>query len=396
MRSLIALNRPALTWIFLGLACTPPTHDAVGAGVGAAADTLIRDLIPQEGGEAATLAERMRHYGVPGLSVAVLRDGEVAWAHGFGVKLVTTQERVDSETVFSVGSVSKVGAAATTLRLAEAGELDLDRDVGHYLKSWSIPENPYTDNSPVTLRRLMSHTAGTTVHGFADFQPGEALPSTVQILQSTGPAKNAPVVVDTEPGTRWRYSGGGTTIEQLVIEDVTGSGFAAAARTWVFEPLGMSRSTYVNPLPVEHGNIARAHDRRGQPAALPRGWEAMPESAASGLWTSPSDFARLLIAFRDSWLGKPDAFLSQALAQDLLTEVAPGDYGLGPELAGSGPTRRYMHGGANDSYKACFVVYLESGDGAVVFANGAGGGDLIEEVVDALTRSEGWPTAEGS
>ncbi len=373
------------------LACTSVTRDDVVVEVDSDIDTLVYDLIPKEGGASTTLRARMDHYGVPGISVAVLRNGEVGWARGFGVKLVGTDDLVDTATVFSVASLSKVAAAATTLRLVNAGLLDLDRDVMDYLTSWSIPENPYTTESPVTLRRLMSHTAGTTVHGFADFQPGEALPTTVQILEGSGPAKNSPVVVSDEPGTIYRYSGGGTTIQQLVIEDVTGSPLASAAVEWVFDPLGLSRSSFVNPLPAGHGNIARAHDDRGRPTALPRGWEAMPEAAASGLWTSPSDYSRIVIALRNSWLGTPSSYISHDLGQDVMTKVRPGNFGLGPYLGGDGRSRYFSHGGSNESYKSYFRVFLESGHGAVVFTNGAGGSDLVEEIIDALDRIEGWP-----
>ncbi len=373
------------------LACTSVTRDDVVVEVDSDIDTLVYDLIPKEGGASTTLRARMDHYGVPGISVAVLRNGEVGWARGFGVKLVGTDDLVDTATVFSVASLSKVAAAATTLRLVNAGLLDLDRDVMDYLTSWSIPENPYTTESPVTLRRLMSHTAGTTVHGFADFQPGEALPTTVQILEGSGPAKNSPVVVSDEPGTIYRYSGGGTTIQQLVIEDVTGSPLASAAVEWVFDPLGLSRSSFVNPLPAGHGNIARAHDDRGRPTALPRGWEAMPEAAASGLWTSPSDYSRIVIALRNSWLGTPSSYISHDLGQDVMTKVRPGNFGLGPYLGGDGRSRYFSHGGSNESYKSYFRVFLESGHGAVVFTNGAGGSELVEEIIEALERIEGWP-----
>jgi CubicO group peptidase (beta-lactamase class C family) len=362
-------------------ACTSVTQDDVVVEIDSDIDSLVYDLIPKEGGASATLRERMDYYGVPGISVAVLRNGEVGWARGFGAKLVGTEDLVDTATVFSVASLSKVAAAATTLRLVNAGLLDLDRDVMDYLTSWSIPENPYTTESPVTLRRLMSHTAGTTVHGFADFQPGEALPTTVQILEGSGPAKNSPVVVSHEPGT----------IQQLVIEDVTGSPLANAAVEWVFDPLGLSRSSFVNPLPAGHGNIARAHDDRGRPTALPRGWEAMPEAAASGLWTSPSDYSRLVIALRNSWLGTNGSFINHDLGQDVMTKVGPGNYGLGPYLGGGGRSRYFSHGGSNESYKSYFRVFLESGDGAVIFTNGAGGSDLVEEIIDALDRIEGWP-----
>lgn len=183
--------------------------------------------------------------------------------------------------------MSKVGAAATSLRLVDAGRIELDRDVGDVLTRWTIPANEFSTVEKPTLRRLLSHTAGFTVHGFADFQPGEELPTVEDILAGRPPAKNPPVVIDFTPGSQWRYSGGGITVEQLVIEEVTGMAFSDAAREWVFEPLGMTRSTYVNPIPASHGNIARAHGPDGEPRALPRGWEAMPEIAASGSGPPP-------------------------------------------------------------------------------------------------------------
>ncbi|MCG8468874.1 MAG: beta-lactamase family protein [Gemmatimonadetes bacterium] len=336
-----------------------------------------------------TIEERMQHYGVAGVSIAVIDDGELLWAKAYGVKQAGHPEPIDTETVFSVGSVSKVGAAAVTLRLVDEGKLDVDRNVNDYLTRWRVPDNELTAREPVTLRRIMSHTAGLTVHGFADFQPGEDLPTLVEILDGTGPAKNAPVRVDLLPGSEFRYSGGGTTVEQLVIEEVSGMDFTAAARHYVFEPLGMSRSTYENPLPAEHGNIARAHDARGEPAALPRGWEAMPEAAASGLWTTPSDYARLIIAFIESYQGDGETFLTYETARDMMTEVPPGIFGLGPELGGEGPTRNFVHGGANNSYKAFMAGYLAEGDGLVIFTNGTQGNRLIGEIRRAVAVA-GW------
>jgi CubicO group peptidase (beta-lactamase class C family) len=261
--------------------------------------------------------------------------------------------------------------------------------VNDYLRRWKVPANELTAREPVTLRRILSHTAGLTVHGFADFQPGESLPTVVQILDGTGPAKNAPVRVDLLPGSEFRYSGGGVTVEQLVIEDVTGLEFAEAAREYVFDPLGMNRSTYVNPLPAEHGNVALAHGPDGAPRALPRGWEAMPEAAASGLWTTPSDYARLIIALIESYQGDGDTFLTFEIARDMMTEVPPSIFGLGPEVGGEGPTRNFVHGGANDSYRAHMSGYLAQGDGLVIFTNGARGGELIREIRLAIADA-GW------
>ncbi len=338
-----------------------------------------------------SLEDRMAFYGVPGVSIAVIENGAVLWAKGYGVKQAGSNDPIDTETVFSVGSVSKVGAAAITLRLADEGRLDVDRDVNDYLRRWKIPANDLTAKEPVTLRRIMSHTAGLTVHGFADYLPGEDLPTVVQILDGVAPAKNRPVRVDLLPGSEYRYSGGGTTVEQLVIEDVTGLAFTEAARRYLFGPLGMDRSTYENPLPAGHGNIARAHGRDGTPAALPRGWEAMPEAAASGLWTTPSDYAKLIIALIDSYHGRENAFLAQETAHDMMTAVPPGIFGLGPEVGGEGETLNFVHGGANDSYRALMAGYINLEGGLVIFTNGTQGNRLIGEIRRAV-QAAGWPS----
>ncbi len=348
---------------------------------GAAADQSIR----------WTIEERMAHYGVAGVSVALIEDGALLWAKGYGLKQAGTHDAIDPETVFSVGSVSKVGTAAITLRLVDEGRLDVDRPVNEYLQRWKVPSNEFTEREPVTLRKIMSHTAGLTVHGFQDFQPGEDLPEVVQILDGAPPAKNPPVRVDLLPGSEFRYSGGGTTVEQLVIEDVTGLSFPEAAREHLFGPLGMRRSTYENPLPAAHGNVARAHGPDGKPRALPRGWEAMPEAAASGLWTTPSDYARLIIALIESYQGDGDTFLRYETARDMMTAVPPSIFGLGPEVGGEGPTRNFVHGGANDSYRAWIAGYLAEGDGLVIFTNGARGNELIAEIRMAVDAA-GWPS----
>ena len=336
------------------------------------------------------LQERMEHWKVPGLSVAVIRHGKVAWARGYGVLQAGGKDPVNTETMFSVGSVSKVGSAALALRLVDAGKLDLDRDVNGYLSRWKIPDTPYTLVRPVTLRGLMSHTAGLSVHGFADYQPDETLPTTVDTLLGRAPAKNEKVEVIFTPGSRVQYSGGGITVEQLVVEEVTGDAFAPAALRYLLEPLGMKRSTYENPVPEAFGNIAKAHGPDGEPRALPRGYEAMPETAASGLWTTPSDLARLVIALMQSYQGT-GGFLSGRLAHQMMTEVGRSNYGLGPALQGEGLERRFSHGGANDSYKAWIEGHLATGDGAVICANGARGTSLYVEVRRAIALAEGWP-----
>ncbi len=336
--------------------------------------------IYEEALEEFDLQARMNRHNVPGVSFAVIKNGKLHWAKGYGVIQKGNPEPINTETMFSVGSVSKVGAATMSLRLQEQGKLNIDTNVNQYLKSWEIPESSYTKEQPVTLRSIMSHTAGLTVHGFADFLPNEKLPTTVQILKGEWPAKNNEVYVNIPVGSRYRYSGGGTTVEQLIIEDLTNRKFHQAANELLFKPLKMNRSSYKNPLPVSFGNIAKAHNRSGNITALPRGYQAMPEAAASGLWTTPSDFSKLMIMLMKAYHGENNSYLSQSITRDMMTPVAPSTYGLGPRIKTNGQNIEFSHGGANDSYRAHFSGFLPNQNGYIIFTNGTGGSGLINEL----------------
>lgn len=325
------------------------------------------------------LTSKMERYGVPGVSMAIIENGQLEWAKGYGLLQVGRPERIDTETLFSVGSVSKVGAAVISLKLHEKGILDIDRDVNQYLTSWKVPHNEYTEQASVTLRRIMSHTSGLTVHGFADFEPDEKLPTTVEILEGKWPAKSGRVYVNIPIGSRFRYSGGGTTVEQMVIEDLTGQDFHEAANRILFELLEMQRSSYQNALPESVGNIAKAHNRNGRPVALPRGYHSMPEAAASGLWTTPSDFAKLMIMLMKAYTGEHD-YLSQHTVEDMMTPVNPSEYGLGPRIEERVDDIIFSHGGANDCYKAHFSGSLAKQNGFIIFTNGTDGHQLIRDL----------------
>lgn len=340
------------------------------------------------------LLDRMAFWHVPGLSVAVIRNGHIAWTKGYGVRRVGRPEPVDSQTLFSVGSLSKVGTAAITLHLVSQGRLDLDRNVNAYLKRWQVPDDARTALRPVTLRGILSHSGGLSIDGFADFQPGEPLPTLVETLDGKGPAKEDPVRVIYTPGTMSAYSGGGVEVERLAIEDVTGLPFAEVADRMLLGPLRMGRSTYAEPLPANTPDVAMAHDEKGTPRALPTGWETMPQNAASGLWTTPGDYARLMIALRDAYLGQPGAMFGPDIAHAMMTEVGGSHAGLGPFLAGIGSTRRFYHSGANDSYRAWMEMNLATGNGVVIFTNSPNGTKLRPEVTRAIASAEGWATSD--
>lgn len=379
--------------LFAGTTTMAGAQDAPGAQASRWAAVLEHGLRPSiaKPGEAVprwTMRERMAHYKVPGVAVAVLEDGKVVYAAGFGVREAGTDDAVDADTMFSVGSVSKMAAAATSLRLVAQGRIALDRDVGTYLKSWRIPAAPGIRDPRVTLRMLLSHTSGLGVHGFEDYLPGEKLPTILETLDGKPPAKNDPVRLQHEPGAQSDYSGGGITVEQLLIEDVSGKSLVEVAREQVFEPLDMRRSTFESPLPARYGNIAKAHDREGKPTALPRGWQSFPEQAASGLWISARDLGTLVAALIESYRGD-GGLLPRAIATQMMTEVSPGARGLGPELSGSGATRRFLHDGSNDSYHAAIEGYLDSGDGLVILTNGKNSKGLRGEIRNAISDALG-------
>ena len=322
----------------------------------------------------------MKEHNVPGVSVALIKDGKPIQSRSYGIKQAGKTDVIDEKTVFSVGSVSKVANALVALKLVSDGKLDLDEDVNKYLKSWKVPASEFTKDNPITLRHLLSHTAGLSVHGFADYYPGETLPTPIQTLNGERPAKNGKVDVIFEPGSRFKYSGGGTTVVQQIIADVTGMPYEKATEKILFEPLGIKRASFVNPLPKEFGNIAKAHDRSGKAVALPRGYQAMPEMAASGLWTTPGELLKILTSTKDG-------FLKSEIVEDMITSEKNTTYGLGPRIAKHDRGTLVSHGGSNESYKASFSILWEEKTGFAVFTNSGSGADLIRDL-DPTIREE--------
>lgn len=335
-----------------------------------------------------SLAERMRFYKVPGVSIAVIHEGRVEWARGFGVKEAGKNDTVTPETLFQAGSISKPVAALAALRLVQDGKLNLDEDVNAKLISWKVPENEFTREQKVTLRRLLSHTAGLTVHGFPGYAADAPVPTVVQVLDGAKPANTAAVRVDTVPGTLWRYSGGGYTVMQQLLVDVTRKPFPELLRQRVFEPLGLRHSTYEQPLPASLAATAATAHNDGQP--IPGRWHTYPEMAAAGLWTTPTDLAQIAIEIQRTLAGRSDKILTPATARRMVT-VERNDYGLGPGVEGTGASARFSHGGVDEGFEAFWLAYESTGQGAVVMTNGSGGSALAMEVIRAVAREYNWP-----
>lgn len=342
--------------------------------------------------ETWTLADRMAHYHVPGVSIAVIDHGTIAWVRGYGVTRAGGTVAVSPDTLFQAASISKPLTAAAALSLVEAGRLTLDTDVNAALKSWRLP--PSTAESaqgvPVTLRELLSHTAGINVPGFDGYAAGAPLPTLLQILNGEPPANSGPIGIAMKPGTTWRYSGGGYCIVQQLLVDVSGQDFPTLLHDRVLAPAGMSASTFAQPLPAAFAaRTAAGHDAGGQ--LIPGDAHLYPELAATGLWTTPGDLARFALALQHSLAGQRGLF-SRATAEAMITVPLRGsDYALGLGVKTTGGDLQLAHSGDNLGFKALLFAYPHSGRGAVVMTNGEAGGELGVELMRAIAREYGWP-----
>ena len=347
---------------------------------------IENNIVPLDDASARfTIPDRMEHYDVPGVSVAVMEDGVVVWARVWGVR--TAGEPLTTETLFQAASISKPVAALAALELVERGVLDLDRDVNEYLGSWKVPSNDLTEAAPVTLRGILSHTAGLTQHGFPGYRFGADIPTVPQILDGDGPANTGAVRVDIPPGSEWRYSGGGYTVLQLVLEEVTGKRFPELMRELVLDPLVLPLSTYEQPPPPDRWDeLAHAHGRDGEP--IDSDWHVYPEMAAAGLWTTPFELLRLMRDVQESWQGSVGRLLEPETAR-LMLEPVMGNYGLGFQIM-SRDRDHFGHGGSNAGFKAGLQASMEGGSGIAVMTNGDRGSDLANEIVRAVAVEYGW------
>jgi len=338
---------------------------------------------------AKTLAEYMKQSKVPGLSVAVIDGGRIAWARSYGVVATGGSQRVSPETLFQAASISKPVAAMAALRLVQQGKIDLDEDVNDRLKTWKVPNSDQTREHHVTLRRLLSHSAGLTVHGFPGYAQGVRVPTLVQVLDGAAPANTAPVRVDLVPGTKFRYSGGGYCVVQQLIKDLTSKPFDQFLQETALDPLGMTRSTYRQPLPHDlAAAAATAHRADGTP--IKGRWHTYPERAAAGLWTTPTDLARFAIELADARAGRSNRVLSQATVRQMLTPEL-GGYGLGLAVKGMGKRFQFAHGGSNAGFRCMLIAFPETGQGAAVMTNSDNGDVVITAVVRAIAKEYGWP-----
>jgi CubicO group peptidase (beta-lactamase class C family) len=363
---------------------------------------ILGNLRPRTGlagqfGPPHSLTDRMAYYHTPGVSVAVIHDFEVEWARGFGRRAARFPHKVNHQTLFQAASISKPVFALAVMRLVEAGQLDLDVDIAHYLTAWRVPANAGW-RPKITLRHILSHTAGFTVHGFPGYQASERLPTLPQILAGAAPANTPKVEVNLLPGTQFRYSGGGFSVAQQLLVDVLQQPFPQIMRELVLEPFAMANSTFEQPLPARWASrAATAHPSKGIPT---KGrFHTYPEMAAAGLWTTAADLAglgvRLLrILHGQDPAGPLTSATVAAMLRPQLAEQAVGAtefVGLGFFCNGQDDAFSFGHSGGNEGFVSQLHVYKNTGQGAVVMVNSNEGGGLMDEIFRAIGAEYQWP-----
>jgi len=335
-----------------------------------------------KGVERLDLKAAMKALKVPSLSIALIDGGRIAYAHAWG--------EATPQTLYQAGSLSKIVAAVTALRIAELGALDLDRSVNDDEFIWRAPENDLTAGHPVTLRNLLSMTGGVNVPGYSGYEPGAAIPTLPQILNGAPPANSPPVEVVERPDTAYAYSGGGYGIVQALVETKLRKPFGQAAYDFVFRPISMNDSSFAQP-PNEamKPRLAQGFDSDGR--KLPGGWRIMPELAAGGLWSTPSDMARLGIEIARAARGERSLMLGPRAAAEMLTLQNHGPYGLGLRIAGSGEVFAIEKRGQNPGYQSYLLLFPQTGQGIVAMTNSDNGSTLIAALIRRAAEVYGWP-----
>lgn len=363
-----------------------------------AAALIARVEAPQtpnrQGLDDLTLAQVMQRFRVPGVSVAVIRDFRIHWAKGYGVADAASGRPVRVDTPFQAASISKPVTAMAAMRLVQDGRIDLDDDVNRHMKTWKVPPGEQTASQPVTPRALMSHTSGADDgFGFPGYEPAASRPTVVQILDGAAPSNVGKVTFARPPYAAYKYSGGGVTVMQLLLTDVTGESFAALLRSRVLDPLAMRDSTFEQPPPdAWAARLAHAHNGQGTHGNVP--WHVYPEQAAAGLWTTASDLARFAIEVQQAARGAKSAVLTPASAREMTAPVGTGPYavGLGVEKRGEG--WYFGHGGSNWGFRCSLLAHVRKGYGVVVMTNSDAGAPVIAEIEARVAAAYGWDSLD--
>lgn len=332
------------------------------------------------------LGQRMREKGVKGLSIAVINNYEIVWAKGYGWADSAEGRKVTPDTRFQAASISKSLNSLAIMKLIQEGKLDGDADINNYLKSWQFPYDPVSKGKKINAWQLMSHTAGLNVHGFPGYKETDSLPTIVQVLDGLKPANTGAVRSVNEPGKEFKYSGGGTTILQLMLQDITGKSYADYIQENILNPIGMTNSSFQQP-PSSKGDYATGYYQDGN--AVEGKFHIYPEQAAAGLWTTPTDLAKYIIECQKTLKAGSGKILSREMMEKRMTPYMDSIFAMGVFIVSTPGGNYFTHNGGNEAFLCTSYGSLENGNGVVIMINGENF-SIISEVLNAVARVYGW------
>jgi len=355
---------------------------------------VVRGQTPGSDLDPAAVQELLTKFNVPGVSIAVIQDFKIAWARGYGTADVETGTSVAPDTMFQAASISKPVAAMVSLKAVQDNRFALDQDINTILKSWRLPETPFTKDRRVTPRMLMSHTSGMgDGFGFPGYAPNAPLPTLQQLMDGRPPSNRRRIRLERPPMTAYEYSGGSVMMQELVLTDAIGKPFAELARDWVLNPIAMTNSTFEQPLPAQREKqAARAHDQKGMRMGDP--WHVYPEHAAAGLWTTATDLAKFAIEVQKSLNGQSNRVLSPSTIREMVTPVGVGPYAIGFQIEKQGEGWYFMHGGSNWGFQCDLMAHRVKGYGAVIMTNGDAGFPVIQQLRRRIQQEYKWDTLD--
>lgn len=350
-------------------------------------ESLFKDK-PDENTQKWKLKERMEYHGVYGLSIAVIKDYKIEWVKAYGWADVAEKRPVTTETLFQAASISKSLNAVGVLKLVQDKKLTLDADINDYLSTWKFPYDEASKGKKINMANLLSHSAGLTVHGFPGYEKGDKLPTVPEILDGKKPANTRAVRSQFEPGLKTQYSGGGTTISQIIVMDITHEPYEQYMWNKVLKPMGMLNSTYAQ-LPVNKKPEQLATGYKANKKEIDGKYHIYPEQAAAGLWTNPTDLAHYIIETQLSLAGKSEKVLSKEMTVLRLTPYLDKSAALGVFLSQGASTKTFSHGGANEGFRCQYYGSLEGGSGVVVMVN-SDNGAILQELINSVALIYKW------
>ncbi|MWB93694.1 serine hydrolase [Flavobacterium sp. GA093] len=318
--------------------------------------------------------QQLEKFKLPGFSLVVFENYKIVYSKQFGVKSANSKEKINENTAFSTASISKPITALLCFMLEEKGLINLDEPIDKYLKRWHLPKSRFTEHNSPTWKQFLNHTAGTTQDGFADHYEGEAIPTLQQSLLGQIPRYDKEIEFLFTPGTDWRYSGGGYTIVQMALEDTFNTSIAALAAEYIFVPLGLKNTTMIQP--NEKGfltNVALVHDEEGK--VIKTGLPITPQVAPSGMWSTPTDLAKIALEMQNALRNKNNKVISHNVAKKV-TEVsvlknAVGGWSYGWQKSfGYNNYDWFACNGSNTGVGGNILATMTDGNGMVYLANG--------------------------